>query len=430
MKGADETTLVTRGGQLAPPSDSLVRALNWVSIAVFTLTFLKGFRLPNRWVATHFAFNYSQGFVRRGFLGEVGRFLGVENYKYHVIIVICLTVLALVVALSALAIKRSLRDQRWDWPWRIAILVFLSSPALVFFVHAVGYHDYFGVLFALLLLLVARSSQSRALPWLLAVGMAVLMAFIHEGLSIMFGPVVVFGLACHLARLSSTATLGRAFGQFLLLVVGLGVLMLAVSGTISTFGQEDLERVQALESYVRRHVDFTIRPEAFEALARSSAVNIKSLMPWYWSDPRNVRDAWVAFLSFLPGFLWLISYGAFSVLSSRLRYPFRASLLVLYLAASLAPLLMNFVGWDWSRWNGIAFMACFLSTLAIKLNFPLSIRRPPPWVSTLGAICVCVGLASAMRLFDGVQTQFFPFDGQWYFFRELLENDFAYHPRG
>ena len=36
-----------------------------IAVVVSLTTFLKGFRMPNAWAATHFAFNYSQGFVRR-----------------------------------------------------------------------------------------------------------------------------------------------------------------------------------------------------------------------------------------------------------------------------------------------------------------------------------------------------------------------------
>ena len=44
-----------------------------VAWLVFAVSLLKGLRMPSSWSATHMTFNYSQGFIRRGLVGEVIR---------------------------------------------------------------------------------------------------------------------------------------------------------------------------------------------------------------------------------------------------------------------------------------------------------------------------------------------------------------------
>jgi hypothetical protein len=183
---------------------SLKRGFLGVALVVFGLTFFKGFRLPNLWVATHVAFNYSQGFVRRGLVGEVARLVGgVEVYRYKVIVCVAFLVMGLVGIAFTLAIRRALKTNPFDWSLRIALLVFLSSPGLVFFVHAVGYNDYYGLLMSLLWVLLASRTSRRFLPVVALLAIGGVMAFIHEALFVMFGPMLLFSLACHLTGRSN-----------------------------------------------------------------------------------------------------------------------------------------------------------------------------------------------------------------------------------
>jgi hypothetical protein len=410
---------------------SLSQAFVWLAWVTFCLTFLKGFRLPNLWVATHYAFNYSQGFVRRGLIGEIARQLGgVVTYRYTAIVVVAFLILLAVLVTLLVAIRRALRSGPVDWSFRVALLVFLSSPGLVFFVHAVGYHDYLGLLFAGLIVLVTSRFRSPFWSSLLVISSGAAMAFIHEGLAAMFGPVIVFALASQFARLTAFRASGKNIALLLGLLALVGAILFGVSGLVSTFGQDDLERVQELKRYVQSHTDFKPRHEAFDALARSSAANAKTLMPWYWSKPEHVRLAVLSWDVFVPGFLWLLGYGAFSIWNLRLTRLHRSGLLVIYLGAATAPLLMNFVGWDWNRWNGLALLSCLVAIVTIKLNFPGLRRELPVPLLTLGLAACLVGLASTTPLFDAMEVQFFPFDSHWHFLRQLFEEDFRYRPRG
>src|SRR4051812_46761643 len=131
-----------QGTQLANDA-SFKRSFVAICASVFALTYFKGFRMPNAWTATHFAMNYSQGFVRRGLVGEVARWLIGDNvYRYNVFALFAFVVFTLVAVALGLMMRGALRADRDDLALRAALLVFAASPALVFFIHAIGYNDY------------------------------------------------------------------------------------------------------------------------------------------------------------------------------------------------------------------------------------------------------------------------------------------------
>jgi hypothetical protein len=412
-----------------PFERSLRRGFAWLALATFCLTFLKGFRFPNLWVATQYSLNYSQGFVRRGLIGELARILGnVEVYRYKAVVVASLVLMAVVLGVVVTAIRRALATNAADWSFRVALLVFLSSPGLVFFVHAVGYLDYFGVLFGAGFLVTTYRATRPLISWGALFGMAILMAFIHEGLAGMFGPVLLFTMASQFMRLH-VRNRRRRSGLFLVvLLVTAAAVLFGFSGWMSTVGAEDFDRVQKLARYVRTHADFTPRAEVFEVLCRSSKVNATVLMPWYWSNPYHVRLAGLSWQVFTPGFLAVLVYGVMAIARLRIRLTERVILMLLYLPASVAPLLMNFIGWDWNRWNGLALVCCLLATLSIKLNFPVPSRQFSVGAWTLGIILTMIGLASTTPLFDGDEVQFVPFERHIQFFKRLADGAY-YRPR-
>lgn len=412
---------------------SFKRSFVAICASVFALTFLKGFRMPNAWTATHFAMNYSQGFVRRGLVGEVARrLIGDYVYRYNVFAVFAFTVFTLLAIALGLMMRGALRADRDDLALRAALLVFAASPALVFFIHAIGYNDYIGLLFVLLLVLYAVRARSRLLIFYLVVGAGLTFAFIHEALVVMFGPVMVFAMACHILRCSKQHRLTTRDWLVLLAHGALASLMIfALSSLVSTLGTEDAARIRALQQFIAKHADYPPRPEAFEALQRSSRENVRTLMPWYWSFEYNRNLAQKSWQAFAPGFVWLLYYGLRAIELPTLPRLGRWALRALFLGASLTPLLLNFVGWDWNRWNGLALMACISCILTLKQFLPAASPKPmPAHVWTLGVIATAIGLATTTPLFDNFEVQFFPFNKQWDFIHDLFERSFIYRPRG
>jgi len=412
-----------------PSEATLGRAMGWILTVVFALSFLKGFRLPNLWVATHLAFNYSQGFVRRGLVGEIFRWFNDGFYRYGAVVCFAFALMAVAIGLLVLVLRRALRAHPFEWSLYVASLVFLSSPALVFFVHAVGYSEYFGLVITLLAMLAVRRLKASHSAFFLVLTAGVTMVMIHEVLGVMFAPVLVFMLACDQVRRRRVSN--EPSRKWLLAacsVALVAMLLLGLSIFMSRLGHDD-SRVLALQRYIQQHADFRVRKEGFDVLRLSSGAAFQSIMPRYWREPYNVGLAVLSWQAFLPSFSWLLWYGVASIVRATPGLLARAVLTLLFMGASLTPLLLNLVGYDWNRWNAVVLLATFTSLLTLKTSFPSARRETSLPLLAFGIATACVGLAATTPLFDGAEVQFFPFDRQLRFIESLLEGEFSFRPR-
>jgi hypothetical protein len=408
------------------PTERAFAVLVWT---IFALTFLKGFRFPSLWCATHFTFNYSQGFVRRGLVGEVLRQLGGNDvYKYNLFVALSFAILAAVGLLLTLAIRRVLRERQGNWTFRVGLLVACASPGMVFFVHAVGYFDLLGLLFVLALLLWAPSAPGRfPVFYALAAGGLVL-PLIHEGLLVMFGPAALFiGLCKWIRALDGRQPTRREFCLLGAHAVGAVALICAVTVTVSS--PTSLSTMQALQRFARQHADFGLRPDAFQVLTQTTRNNVTVVVPSFWAAQSSRVTGVRGLIAFLPGFSFLAYCTVRSIVASALQKPLRAALVISFLAASLAPEVMNFVGWDWQRWNSMALMSCLTCVVAYPLHLAKARdARGSLGLVTIGLLLTAIGLASTAPLFDEYKVQYFPFDQQFEFMGRVLDGHFKYRP--
>src|SRR5262245_27258464 len=109
--------------------------------------------MPNRWSVTHYLFTYETGFIKRGLWGETLRvLLGSWTAQYFCLAAIGLLVFAAMVVLLVI-LSRRLSDD----PDRVPVLlVFLTSPALTFAAHMVGYLEQIVYLLLLIVLIPRR----------------------------------------------------------------------------------------------------------------------------------------------------------------------------------------------------------------------------------------------------------------------------------
>lgn len=400
------------------------RALIAIVSVIFAITFLKGFRLPNLWSATQFSFNYSQGYVRRGLIGEIARQLFGDNvFRYHYWANFSVALLIAVAVALALCIRKSWQPAFRDIGFKCVVLAFAASPGLVVFVHLVGYYDYFGLLAVLVLLLWSSRVRNRYAIYYAVAGIGLLFAFIHEVLAPMFGPVLLFAMLCHTAKRIAHGDVKRWTQAILLVhVLGVTVLVFVLSSVVSTLGTQDAHRIEALKAWVIGHANYPPRHDAFEALQRSSAENMTKLMPEYWAVREFRAMAARSFVAMLPSFAFVVYYGLREIRRLALPLLHRSVLGATFALAAITPLGLYFVGWDWNRWNAIALLAAFAGVLALKLYFDGEAdQRPvPPHVWALGAVAVALSLASDTILFDGVPVKFFPFTQQLAYLWELL----------
>lgn len=403
-----------------------------LAVFVFMLSWLKGFRFPNLWSATHFTFNYSQGFVRRGAIGELARQLGGDHiYTYKNFVVLSGLVFVTVAILLAIALRRALAACPRDPSFRAAILAFAASPGVVFLVHIIGYNDYFGILAVLFIVLCCAHQHTRPSIFYATLLVSAPLALIHEGLAFMFGPVLVLAMGCHILRLAQQHALTRtAWLSSVVCFACATASLIGMSALVSLLGSENVDAIRALHDYSVAHADFPIRHKAFDALQRPSSEAITRVMPWYWSVAGHLTDVPWSWKAFTPGFLWLLTYGTSTILGVAVPSRSKWILVVLFIAASIAPLGFNFVGWDWGRWNALATVSCFLAILTIKLYFPSrAAEHAPRWLLTTGLMITALGLATTTPLFDGFNVQFFPFNTHQDLFLSIPMDDFQYQPK-
>ena len=126
----------------------------WVLPAMVACTLaigtLGGMRWPGMWAATHYMFDYSQGFAKRGLIGELLSAVTGQHVVYQTIAYVSILVFLAWLSLLLFVIRSAARSNASVW-WISA--AFFLSPGFAFMVHEMGYADHFGMLTALLCLL-------------------------------------------------------------------------------------------------------------------------------------------------------------------------------------------------------------------------------------------------------------------------------------
>jgi hypothetical protein len=394
------------------------------------LTLAKGLRVPGRWGATHFAFNYSQGFVRRGLVGEIARRVGGDDvYRYNTYVIFSFTVMLVAVLTTAWLFRRALRIHQRDLGFRVALLVFLGSPAVYFLAHVVGYFDWIGVALMLVFLAGACRSRRRFSIYYGAAAVGVLFSLIHEGLGPMFGPAICFVLLCHIKRRVSGAASVGSWVAHLVHSTAVGLLLVVPPIILSTVGADQSSRVEAMRHFIVQHADYALRPDAIATLTRSSYQGMTEYVPWFWDQQEFWPPMIYGQIAFVPGFLFVLFYGWHCIWRSALRKWQRWAMGLAFLCASVAPELLNLVGWDWQRWNSISMVSAATCILAFKLFVPAAAAPArPSWLVPTGLVLTALGLASTTKLFDGFEAQWFPFQQHVEFIEQWVDGGFKHRP--
>jgi len=396
--------------------------------------------MPSLWAVTHMTFNYSQGFLRRGLFGQVLRILGEERiYRYNFLF-LCAAVLFVLAGIALfLLIRRMFAGDRGDRGLQAATLVLAASPGMVFLVHEIGYLDYMGIVAVPLFVLWAARSRRLFLIFYVAFPLSVILALIHESMIVMFAPAMLFTMVCHIvARGAETPRRTRAL--LVAHAILAAVVALAASSLSGTLGTATAEKLRALQESIGRHTNFSLRGDGFDALQRSLRENLLVVLPGHWSQPGNRNYLITSLAVSLPGLSFLGSYGVRLLGRLGIAKPARLILTVIFLAATVSPLLLNFIGWDSARWCAIAFMACFFCLASIRLFFPApttttdgvarSHRIDDRLTLTFATVAIVTGLCTSYHgyLFDGYAVQWFPFIGQFDSAIDLVKGGFKTIP--
>ncbi|HTV19360.1 MAG TPA: hypothetical protein VMG12_11830 [Polyangiaceae bacterium] len=394
--------------------------------------FLKAWRLPNRWAATNFVLNYSQGFVRRGLVGEVARRLfGDAAFHYWLFVVFAFLVMAATAGALLWLCRRALAGRSGEGgALELGILVFLASPALVMLVHLVGYLDYLGLLFVTAFAALRAPPRRKWLGYWVAALAGPLLALVHEAQTILFMPVVLFVLACRELAEAQRApaadersSLMRT-GRVALALAAVLALALGVSAFVSSSG--DPQRVAALDRWLHQRADFTLHYGVARALKTGSPVGLLDMMWSFWTAPGRAIWWFKALILFLPSFafLGLVGWRAIGAAERASRLE-RGALRALFLLACLSPLSLNVVAWDYARWFALAVTNALVCLLALHAGCQVSSRHEAGGASLLplaAALTIGLGLASDAILFNSARVSYYPFFDQWQALGALVES--------
>jgi hypothetical protein len=334
------------------------------------------------------------------------------------------------IVLMGWLLRRALQCRPADLGLRAALLVFLASPGVVFLIHIMGYSDWIGLVALIVFLATAVHVRSRFAIYYLALSLGGVLALVHEGLLPMFAPAMGFIMLCHIARQAkqNELTIRTWVVQFTHAVLSC-ILMLVPSVWLSVSGTDQVARVQAMQAFIQKHADYALRPDAVEALTRSSHENMTVLLPWFWSQERFVKTAIYGEIAFLPGFFFLLVYGCCSIWRSDLPKWQRWGLGSTFVVASLAPQLMNFVGWDWQRWNSASMLCALVCIVGFQLFLPRTKLAPlPGWLIPIGFALAAIGIGSTNPLFDGFTVELFPFEQHVDFIKQWIHGGFTHRP--
>ncbi len=361
------------------------RASRLVVVLVLLYALLRGIRSPNAWSMTHYFFNYEQGFVKRGLLGEFIRTLQWDLlYTYAFWAWVSTLVLALnVFFLAALAFR--LMNQGFRFGVGVCI-VFFGSPAMVYLGHTVGYAENLGLL---LTLGVLRCSNWKLKFAVSIIGFSILL-LVHELHFFVFYPVVLFDMFMQAPK--NTSEKRWLIGHFLLI----WFIAAVMAGSLLA-----PESAAVLHADLVPKVDFSLRADAFSTLHRTSLDNVREVwdMRLYRGYHTNLLLSLLALA--LPLLFLLFS---FQRLSRSQTKTLGAGLVVIG-----SPLLLHVFGWDEMRWNALVLIHAFLVISIVQCARRETpdeqvVAVPPRY--TQSAILVTVAMLwIPFPMFDGYTSQ-------------------------
>jgi len=362
-----------------------------VAIAIFSISIFRGIRYPNLWSYSHYLFNYNYGFVKRALLGEVITHLPPVFSSYYAFFIISLIIfLANVILLGSIFKNIIALDET---ALLGATLIYLSSMAVVYFAHTIGYFDHIGLL--ILLLSLKIKTFSRKMLFLLPAFVIALL--LHEAIFIIFFPVVFISL------LLTAITEGNTAGHYVLLAIFTVIVSIETfflsSATIAVHSAVEMRH--SLEALIGH----PLRKTAFYVLFRNPQENW-ILLKTYWSRERTAFSLASSALVFVPSLL-IIHYPLFHMLKNAIRKQWFLGLAIL---APLSPILLFGMGWDIQRWFALSLTLSFVM-LAIVSSSPLATTTIPIRSSMTAIFVFMLFLngASRVTLFDEYDVKQFPF---------------------
>ena len=314
-------------------------------LAAFFAVFLNIFADPYPFAMTQMLFDYSEGWSRRGLVGEFLTFFTGDSVSLREAMVSSVVI----TSLGAIALVVYLWPRlRGDLFGTLILLVFLCSFAFASFLGSPGYLD--GVILALVVLALCALERG---PWGFAVAAVALTLSVmtHENALPYYS--AMLGLA---AVIIYGQTARAWFAGIVLVGVGLTVTVL-----LFTIGQLDSEAALRLAQSIQDKAEFPTDPEALDVAGRGLTENLT-----YIENIRS-RSAYPIWLAY-DGGLFAIMAGVMIWLNLAVMAGSPLMLRLWMVAAILAPKTLNLIAFDVTRFGTASVFAGFM-ILAVNLRY-------------------------------------------------------------
>lgn len=362
---------------------------------VFTLTILKGVRMPNRWSVTQYLFTYQQGFIKRGLWGELLHFvLRQGTSHYFTMAAVAFVVLGLFLWLVA-------RECRRQWHAGGAtplLLVFMASPALTFSAHMVGYLEQIAyVAWAA----IAFSRVSFRTRWMMSLVAAALLPLLHDASIFWVGALSCLALVVAPRSPADRAAFASPASTRRKAVASLAAVWLLSTAAVGALGRVSVDQAARIRDQQTEYFDIRPRQDAFATLTVSTGAALAD-MKQRWSEPDVQQDMVLSLLVFAPAFVFL---GAIALRCARVSDEdagIRRLAQALAIAAMVSPLLLHIVAWDRHRWNGLATLNAGLAALLLFAARRSALERTADEPSTGPSRRASAPLVASVALAIGV----------------------------
>ena len=364
---------------------------NFVVFTILGLTILRGIRFPNIWSYSHFLFNYEFGLVKRGLIGEIIKHFNstwLSSYDFFVI-VSALILIANIVLLSLLI--RDLLNSK-NLVLIGCSIIFVSSLAVVFLSHSIGYFDHIGLLITLVAIRINGFSK-KVLFLLPSLTFALL---VHEAIAIIFFPIIFMSL------LFDVQAENRKH-QFIWLVL-FSTLVVSFTWLVSN---STIEKLEAREMYsnLQAQTGYALRKDAFDVLHRRGKDNL-IIMNKKWLQAEQLHQFRDSLLAILPVLLTLMYLMVYMLRKSNTK----VYLVILAVLASLSPQLLHVFGWDMHRWNTLTITTSFLMLYVVyRSKNRRLLTELPNGIYPIFILVTFLNGISTIKLFDGYSIKSFPF---------------------
>ncbi len=379
--------MANRNYTMPPLAERGISFLFIIAILALLLGILSGLRWPNIWAMTHYLFDYSSGFTKRGLIGEILSHVLGNTISYGTLVVLSLGIFVVWVLMLFLKLRQLADVNHHIW---LAAAVVLISPGFVFLVHNMGYFDHVGLIVVFLSFFLPATFAGLLARIILCSVMVVM----HEAFFLMFFPVVALEFAL---RAAIGDRKNRIAATFLLVSVTVATTYWVGNSTLP-----DAHRTSYTSHVSERAGDFAIREDAVDVLFRDGRDNIIVT----GNVRQQVGNSWstaiAAFFFIIPLSIALILASLYLI--GRADLPDRTKLFLRWgtIGSAFSPLLLNVLAWDIWRFFALTQFSAFLALIAVGTHLRSQLAHVA-WTrraSYVILILAFIGIATNVKLFE------------------------------